>query len=251
MTELADAVADVAGGLGSTHVHALAAAYRSAGAFSSGHAAKVRQAVPAPHHAEVDRVNEAWALKPDLDGGAIALALEAAESALRRADVPTVEVVVTGPDSLAAPVRLTSEVVCQLIDGATTRVTLVSFAAYQMTSIIAALDGAVARGVSVALILESPENLEGGGGAKAYSKYRIYCWPTEHREPPGAKLHAKAVVIDSRDVLLTSANMTAAAYDKNIELGVLCRGGGAARQVQKHFDALIARGVLAPSCRLW
>jgi len=45
-------------------------------------------------------------------------------------------------------------------------------------------------------------------------------------------------------VLLTSANMTAAAYDKNIELGVLCRGGGVARQVQNHFDALIARGIL-------
>ena len=244
MTELVDAVADIAAGLGESHIHALAMAYRSAGAFSSGHAAKVRQAVPAPHHADVDRVNEAWALQPELDGLAIALALEAAESALRRAEVPAVEVVVTGPDSLAAPVRLTSEVVCQLIDGASRRVTLVSFAAYQMTSVIAALDGAVARGVSVALVLESPENLEGGGGAKAYSKYRIYHWPTEQREPPGAKLHAKAVIIDSRDVLLTSANMTAAAYDKNIELGVLCRGGGVARQVQHHFDALIARGVL-------
>jgi phosphatidylserine/phosphatidylglycerophosphate/cardiolipin synthase-like enzyme len=183
-------------------------------------------------------------MQPNLDGAAIALALEAAGSALRRADVPIIEVVVTGPDSMAAPVRLTSEVVCQLIDEATTRVTLVSFAAYQMNSIITALDGALARGVSVALILESPENLEGGGGAKVYSKYRIYHWPTERREPSGAKLHAKAVIIDSRDVLLTSANMTAAAYDKNIELGVLCRGGGVARQVQNHFDALIARGVL-------
>ena len=37
--------------------------------------------------------------------------------------------------------------------------------------------------------------------------------------------------------------MTKAAYAKNIELGVLCRSGTTAR-VQKHFDALIARGVL-------
>jgi cardiolipin synthase A/B len=244
MKEMAVAIADVVGGLGATHVSALAAAYRTAGTFSPGKATKVRQAVPAPHHADVDRLNQSWALQPNLDGVGIALALEAAESTLCRADVATVEVVVTGPNSLAAPVRLTSEVVRQLIDEATTRVTLVSFAAYQMTSIINALDGAVARGVSVALILESPENLEGGGGAKVYSKYRIYHWPTERREPPGAKLHAKAVIIDNRDVLLTSANMTAAAYDKNIELGVLCRGGSVARQVQHHFDALIARGVL-------
>ena len=112
-----------------------------------------------------------------------------------------------------------------------------------MASVIAVLDAAVARGVKVSLILESPENL-GGGRAHAHAKYRAYHWPLVHRDPPDAKLHAKAVIIDNRDVLLTSANMTNAAYDKNIELGLLCRGGGTASRVQKHFDALIARGVL-------
>ena len=100
------------------------------------------------------------------------------------------------------------------------------------------------RGVAVHLIVESAENLKGGGGADAYAKYRIYHWPNDRREPADAKLHAKAVVVDSRDVLITSANMTNAAYDKNIELGVFCRGGGVARQIQQHFDALIKRGVL-------
>ena len=151
----------------------------------------------------------------------------------------------TGPDSPAASVRLTSEVVRQLIDRAPKRVTLVSFAAYQMPSVIAALDAALGRGVKVSLILESPEKLEGGGGAAAYAKFRTYHWPIAQREPPDAKLHAKAVIVDGRDVLLTSANMTSAAYDKNIELGVLCQGGNVAVQVQRHFDALIARGVLA------
>ncbi len=109
---------------------------------------------------------------------------------------------------------------------------------------MAALDAAVGRGVYVSLIVESPEKLEGGGGAAAYDRLRVYQWPIDRREPPDAKLHAKAVIVDGRDVLLTSANMTNAAYDKNIELGVLCRGGGVARQVQRHFDGLIATGVL-------
>ena len=195
----------------------------------------------------MDRLNLAWAGQPDLAGVAIAVALESVEVAQRAADIPLVEVVVTGPDSPAAPVRLTSEVVCQLINQATQRVTLVSYAAYQITSVIAAFDAAVARGVVVSLIVESAENLEGGGGADAYAKYRIYHWPIDRREPPDAKLHAKAVIVDSRDVLLTSANMTNAAYDKNIELGVLCRGGSVARQVQHHFDSLMARGVLQPA----
>lgn len=246
MNALAEAVAAVAGALGDAHVRALADAYRSAEHFSPDRAAKAKHAIPAPHHDEVDRLNRAWATEPELPGIAISVALESVQSAQRSANSPIVEVVVTGPDSPAAPVRLTSEVVRQLIDQATTRVTLVSYAAYQMVSVIAALDAAVARGVAVSLILESAEKLDGGGGAHAYTKYRTYHWPVDRREPPEAKLHAKAVIVDGRDVLLTSANMTNAAYDKNIELGVLCRGGRVAAQVQHHFDALIARGVLRP-----
>lgn len=244
MSELADAIAATVGALGSAHVQTLAASYRDYGQYSATLAAKAKQAVPAPHHDAVDRLNAAWAAQPDLPGAALALALESVQASGRSADVPAVEVVVTGPDSPAAPVRLTSEVVRQLIDQATHRVTLVSYAAYRMASVISALDDAVTRGVSVNLILESAENLDGGGGAHAYAKYRTYQWPTDRREPPDAKLHAKAVIIDNRDVLLTSANMTNAAYDKNIELGVLCRGGGVAKQVQQHFDALITSGVL-------
>lgn len=244
MSEMADTVAATVGALGSAHVLTLATSYRDCGPYSAAHAAKAKHAIPAPHHHEVDRLNAAWSAHSDLHGAALALALESVLTARRFADVPVVEVVVTGPDSPSAPVRLTSEVVRQLINQATNRVTLVSYAAYRMASVISALDAAVARGVNVNLILESAENLDGGGGAHAYAKYRTYQWPTDRREPPDAKLHAKAVIIDNRDVLLTSANMTNAAYDKNIELGVLCRGGTVARQVQAHFDALIARGVL-------
>lgn len=246
MIDLPDAIAAIVGSLGEPHVRALVDAYRPAGQFTIERAATAKRAVPAPHHAEVDRLNLAWASQPSLAGSAIAVALESVQSARHQADVPVVEVVVTGPESPAAPVRLTSEVVRQLIDSATRRVTLVSYAAYQMTSIIAALDAAIARGVAVSLILESAEKLDGAGGAHAYARYRTYHWPVDRREPPDAKLHAKAVIVDGRDVLLTSANMTNAAYDKNIELGVLCRGGGVAGQVQRHFDALIASGVLEP-----
>jgi phosphatidylserine/phosphatidylglycerophosphate/cardiolipin synthase-like enzyme len=179
-----------------------------------------------------------------MQGASIALALETALTARQIAATASIDVVITGPDSPSAPVRLTSQVVQQLIASAEQRITLVSFAAYQIPTIIAALDDAAARGVRIDLILESPEHLEGGGGASAYAKYRTYEWPADKREPPDAKLHAKAIIVDSHDVLLTSANMTNAAYDKNIELGVLCRGGTTAQRVQKHFDSLIARGVL-------
>lgn len=244
MSGLADAAAGLAGRLGPAHVGALGDAYCDAPDFSQAAAARAKHAVPAPHYEEVDRLNEAWSKEPDVPGSSIALALQAARAARRDADFPRVQVVVTGPDSPVAPVRLTSEVVRQLIGNATKRVTLISYAAYRLPSVIAALEVVAARGVRVSLILESPEKLEGGGGANAYARFESYHWPIERREPPDAKLHAKAVIVDGRDVLLTSANMTTAAYDRNIELGVLCRGGGVAAQVQRHFDALISAGVL-------
>jgi cardiolipin synthase len=244
MSGLPNAIVAIVEDLGDAHIHTLAAAFRSADSYTTGAAAAARNSVPAGHRDHVDPLNHAWNATPDTLGPSIALALETALTAKRLAAAATVDVVVTGPNSPAAPVRLTSEVVRQLIGSALQRVTLVSYAAYQVPSIVAALADAAARGVRIDLVLESPENLDGGGGAGAYAKYRTYHWPPDQREPPDAKLHAKAVIVDSCDVLLTSANMTNAAYDKNIELGVLCRGGTTALRVQRHFDSLIARGVL-------
>jgi phosphatidylserine/phosphatidylglycerophosphate/cardiolipin synthase-like enzyme len=241
---LADAAARLAGSLPVAHLTRLADAYRLAEHFTDACAAKAESVVPAPHRPAVAGLNAVWKTSDDVPGAAIALAIEAVLAVRAMTDAPTVEVVVTGPDSPNAPVRLTSEVVRQLIDRSTRRVMLVSYAAYQMANVIDALDRAASRGVQVQLVLESAAKLDGGGGAHAYASHQIFEWPIDRRNPPDAKLHAKAVIVDSRDVLLTSANMTNAAYDKNIELGVLCRGGNVARQVQQHFDALIADGVL-------
>ena len=133
MSVLAEAIAATVGALGSAHVRSLADAYRDRGPYSAALAAKAKHSIPAPHHGEVDRLNAAWSTQPDLPGAALALALESVKSEQAHADMPTVEVVVTGPASPAAPVRLTSEVVRQLIDQATKRGTLVSVAANGMT----------------------------------------------------------------------------------------------------------------------
>jgi len=52
----------------------------------------------------------------------------------------------------------------------------------------------------------------------------MVCWPIDRRNPPKAKLHAKAVIIDSHDVLVTSVNMTSAAYDRTSS-SASCAGG--------------------------
>ncbi len=53
------------------------------------------------------------------------------------------------------------------------------------------------------------------------------------------QLHAKLVVADDERVFITSANLTRAAWDANIELGVLLEDSVAARRVVAHLQNLI------------
>ena len=63
---------------------------------------------------------------------------------------------------------------------------------------------------------------------------------------PGGVLHAKAVVADEEVVFVTSANLTEAALERNIELGLLVRDPALAASVVCHFQGLIERGLLSP-----
>jgi phosphatidylserine/phosphatidylglycerophosphate/cardiolipin synthase-like enzyme len=63
---------------------------------------------------------------------------------------------------------------------------------------------------------------------------------------PGGVLHAKAVVVDDEAVFITSANLTEAALDTNIELGLLVRDRALAASVSTHFQVLIDEGLLKP-----
>ncbi len=65
-------------------------------------------------------------------------------------------------------------------------------------------------------------------------------------EGPGGVLHAKAVVVDDEAVFVTSANLTEAALDRNIEVGLLVRDRALAATVSSHFRVLIDRGLLLP-----
>jgi phosphatidylserine/phosphatidylglycerophosphate/cardiolipin synthase-like enzyme len=63
---------------------------------------------------------------------------------------------------------------------------------------------------------------------------------------PGGVLHAKAVVADDEAVFVTSANLTEAALDRNIELGILIRDRPFALTISGYFRHLIDRNLLKP-----
>ena len=75
----------------------------------------------------------------------------------------------------------------------------------------------------------------------------IYYDPrTLEPDGPSGVLHAKAVVADDQSVFVTSANLTEAALDRNIELGLLLRDHALALSVSAHFRGLIDGGSLLP-----
>ena len=65
-------------------------------------------------------------------------------------------------------------------------------------------------------------------------------------EGPGGVLHAKAVVADGEAVFVTSANLTEAAWDRNIEIGLLIRDRSLAETLVCHFQGLIDQKLLCP-----
>jgi phosphatidylserine/phosphatidylglycerophosphate/cardiolipin synthase-like enzyme len=54
-----------------------------------------------------------------------------------------------------------------------------------------------------------------------------------------ASVHAKCAVADGAVAFVTSANLSEAAMERNMELGVLQRGGQAPRLLDQHLAALV------------
>jgi hypothetical protein len=61
---------------------------------------------------------------------------------------------------------------------------------------------------------------------------------------PRACLHAKCVVVDDERLLITSANFTEAAHQRNIEAGVLLSDTVAAKAIRTQFESLVKRNFL-------
>jgi phosphatidylserine/phosphatidylglycerophosphate/cardiolipin synthase-like enzyme len=79
-------------------------------------------------------------------------------------------------------------------------------------------------------------------------RLRILFYDPRSLDPEGAGgvLHAKAVVADDEAVFVTSANLTEAALDRNIELGVLIRDRAVALTICSYFRNLIDHQLLKP-----
>ena len=61
---------------------------------------------------------------------------------------------------------------------------------------------------------------------------------------PSRSVHAKCAVADGAVAFITSANVSSAAMERNMELGVLTRGGAIPDNLDRHLDGLVTTGVV-------
>ena len=75
---------------------------------------------------------------------------------------------------------------------------------------------------------------------------RVYYDPRSLKPTPAtaSALHAKCVVVDGLQALVTSANFTEAAQTRNVELGLLVDDRAVAGRIEEHFRSLIRNGFL-------
>ena len=219
----------------------------------------LREHVPAALSESVAACLEEIAKQQDRpEGIGLVLRAFAAGSAVNRDIADSVELVVSGPDPLAAA-RDTGVVVRQLFRNARKRVLAVGFAVHQGREIFEELgkrldeDGSLEATLCIDVRREPTNTSATSQIVDAFARDfaerewpgtrlpRLYFDPRslesgkEHR----SALHAKCIVVDGVRALVTSANFTAAAQERNIELGILLDSTSVAEQIERHFLALI------------
>jgi len=168
----------------------------------------------------------------------------------------TTELVWTGPSTPVVSVRRTEQVLCDLIRSAERRLTMTSFGIFQVPRLVEELEQALSRGVALRIVLgdrESHSDQEIARqsyqlGQAVATGASLLQWPAERRprddQGHAGLMHVKAAVADSRVAFLTSANLTEAALERNMELGVFIRGGNLPASIDRLVDALIESGEL-------
>ena len=177
-----------------------------------------------------------------------------------------VDLVISGPEAAGMSNRDTSVVVHELFSRAQRTVMVAGYAIYQGQRVFQALANRmnVVPELKVRMFLDI-QRAQGDTSAsreivrRFIDRFRTKQWPKDGRLPEvffdpraletdsskRACLHAKCVVIDQKDLFVSSANFTEAAQERNLEVGLLVHSPSLAVRVDRHFEALISEGKLA------
>jgi hypothetical protein len=244
------ALAEAVAVLGADRVQVLAAALEARpGPVSLGTIAAAAGAMPTPVFREtaVPLLHAAQARQ--LEARTVALLLRAALASAERARAEQrVEIAWSGTPTTEVPVRLTREVLLDVVRAARSRLLIVGFAAFQVPEIELELQAAVRRGADVHLVLES-DSPAGVEMERLDNIAGLWTWPASHRPSLAdgpAELDVRTAVADGEVALVTAGRFTGHGNAANMELGLLLRGGPVPKRIEEHLLALMDARVLAP-----
>lgn len=188
------------------------------------------------------RFERAWGAESAMSARQVAAALRGGARVGRLLEGgQDLSLVWTGPTTAYVPVRSTEQVMLEIIHRAKHSLFLVSFVNFGAGTVISALNAAGARGVGIRLLLEESKGAADRMHATVPTA-EVYIWDEAAKleaGSPKALVHAKCVVADGEEALITSANLTNHALEKNMELGVHIIGGREPRLLGEHLKALV------------
>jgi len=201
--------------------------------------------------AVVEQLAEAWR-DTSVEADELALMLLAASRTLETTSrQQSTELVWTGPTTPFVSARRTEQVLLQVIAASKQTLFVTSFVAYDVSTIVRALNEASARGVQISMLLESAQDYGGSISFDVIGKMRtlvpsatLYAWQDKNSAFSDGRVHAKVAVADGRICFITSANLTGHAMERNMEAGVLLTGGDLPKQLQDHLEALISTKII-------
>lgn len=200
---------------------------------------------------------EEWPENGAKDESQLADAIDAASFSHQKiSQTPRAELVWTGPASGHPTARKTYQVINEMLRHASSKVLIVGYSLFLRGELAQELFSQLgllsSKGVRVTFIVDRRYKGWGADGDEGHSvreimnawnlgtpRPLIYSWKSEDDE--SSKLHAKLLLVDDRDLLVTSANLTGAGMETNLEMGVRLQGE-TARNCSEHFAGLQSTG---------
>ncbi|MGQ7297908.1 DISARM system phospholipase D-like protein DrmC [Quadrisphaera sp. KR29] len=173
---------------------------------------------------------------------AVAAALRAIASTAERVPPPPT-LVWSSPQLPGDSVRTTSAIV-RMIDDAEESVLASTYSGGATAPFVEALARAAQRRVRITVVADVSNCRESAEAiGRAVPRVRMLGFYDADSGQPRLQ-HSKVLVIDGRIALVTSANLSYAAVEKNLEAGLLVHGTHVASQITRRFADLVANGNL-------
>ncbi len=255
MDELLDAIAALVSLVSPEKVHVITSRIRRTDASNAATVLPTVVGTPVASTV-VEQLAAAWQKTRVGSDELASMLLAASHMYTKASSEQSIELVWTGPTTPFVSARRTEQALLQVINSAEQSLFITSFVAYDVSTIVKALNAADERGASITMLLESSQDHGGSINIDVIGKMRglvpgaqLYAWRDKTGDFADGRVHAKVAVADKTSCFITSANLTGYAMEKNMEAGVLISGGHIPRLLDDHLRSLVDTKLVSPVWR--